>query len=76
MTQAARKLILACTLLAAAVFLPQSTQAGTCCTNCYNNYLVTCWNNCNGDSTCQTNCENQYDNCAIGCGRFGDRCPI
>ena len=76
MTRVARKLILASTLLMAAVFLPRSGQAGTCCTNCNHTYLVTCWNNCNGNTTCQTNCENSYDSCASGCSRFGDHCPV
>jgi len=77
MKRAACKMILACTLLVATAFLPSSAQAGTCCTNCYNKYLVTCWNSCaSNDTTCQNNCESQYDNCAVGCSRFGDFCPI
>jgi hypothetical protein len=77
MNRATCKLILACTLLVAAAFLPSSAQAaGTCCTNCYNTYLVGCWNSCNGDATCQNTCESKYDNCAIGCSRFGQNCPI
>ena len=76
MMRAACKLILACTFLVAAAFLPSSAQAGTCCTNCNNTYLVGCWNSCNGDTTCQNTCESKYENCAIGCSRFGDFCPI
>jgi hypothetical protein len=76
MTRTTCKLILAGILLVATSFLPQSAQAGTCCTNCYNQWLSTCWNNCHGDAGCQANCENSYDNCAVNCSRIGQSCPI
>jgi hypothetical protein len=77
MTRTTFKLILAGALLVMASFMPQGAQAaGTCCTNCYNRWLVTCWNGCNGNAGCQTSCENSYDSCAGGCSRVGQNCPI
>jgi hypothetical protein len=76
MTRTTGKLILAGILLIVASFLPQSAGAGTCCTNCYNRYLVTCWNGCNGNATCQSNCDSSYEGCAIGCSRYGESCPF
>jgi hypothetical protein len=80
MTRTTLKLILAGALLVMASFMPQGAQAsGTCCTNCYNRWLSTCYNSCNSDpdpAACQSRCDSNYESCAIGCSRYGQSCPF
>ena len=76
MTRSLRKLILAGALVAFAGLLPQAAQSVICCQGCLNN-LNACYAACGNDATCQSNCDNGYDRCATGCGRFGGQhCPI
>jgi hypothetical protein len=77
MTQV-RKLILASFLLVFAIFLPSPAKAwSACCQSCMDQWLTTCWNNCNNDTNCQAGCERNYETCAGNCARSGGgSCPV
>jgi hypothetical protein len=70
MSRTIPKLILACMLLLGTVFLPGSSQATTCCSNCQTT-LDTCEANCHGSSTCNAGCVSRFNTCSRGCGRGG-----